>query len=160
MWRSPDIRRVIDENLGYVGGGLACLVGGIHLFHPQRGFPRFITILSTGDLSLFLYDPRPVVFVLSAIAIWLGITLAMWEIARKPVYVVGMLLMATYFLGYFAWHLSGHGGFLPIREPHYHGLNPVEAVVSHLYSYPIAAISKIAESALFGVLVILYGREE
>lgn len=159
MVQSQRIGRVIDEHLGYVGAILACLVGGIHLFHLQRGFPRLVVLLSIGDLSLLVNDPRPAVFVLSAIGIWLGITIVMWDTARKPVYVLGMLLIATYFFGYFAWHLTGHGGFLPSRDPHYHGLHPVEAVVSHLAAYPVAALSKISEAALFVVLVILYRRE-
>lgn len=149
----------MDENLGYVGAGLAYLVAGIHLFHPKRGFPRLITLLPTGDASLFVYDPRPLAFVLSALAVLLGIKLVILDIERKRVYALGMSLMATYFVGYFAWHLSGHGGFLPVREPLYHGLHPVEAVISHLVDYPMAALSKLAEAALFVVLVILHRRE-
>lgn len=154
-----EIGRWTDENLGYVGAGLACLVAVIHLFHPQRGFPRLVTIIVTGDPSLLVTDPRPVAFVLSALAILLGVNLAMWNVERKRIYVLGMVLMATYLVGYFAWHLSGHGGFLPGREPLYHGLHPIEAVFSHLVNNPLAALSKLAEAALFVVLAVLHRRE-
>ncbi len=81
------------------------------------------------------------------------------DIDRKRIYVLGMVLMTAYFVGYFAWHLSGHGGFLPGREPLYHGLHPVEAVVAHLVDNPLVALAKLAEAALFAVLAVLYRQE-
>lgn len=151
--------RWIDGNLGYIGAALAYLVAAIHIFHPKRGFLRLVTLVTTGNTSLLVVDPRPLAFVLSGLAILLGIKLVIMNIARKRVYALGMVLVATYFVGYFVWHLSGHGGFLPVREPVYHGLHPVEAVVSHLVNYPLAALSKLTEAALFTTLVILYQRE-
>jgi hypothetical protein len=70
-----------------------------------------------------------------------------------------MVLMATYFVGYFAWHLTGHGGFLPAREPHYHGLHPIEAVIRHMQEDMWARVSKLVEALLFGVLAFLYYSE-
>ena len=67
--------------------------------------------------------------------------------------------MLAYIVGYFAWHLSGHGGFLPSREPLYHGMTPLEALVSHL-SYDFRAlISKLTELTLLAILIVLYRRE-
>ncbi|WP_256392010.1 hypothetical protein [Natronoarchaeum rubrum] len=152
-------RHLVDENLGVIGAALAYLVAGIHLFHPQYGFSRFVGLLATGNLSLLSYDPRPLAFVLSAFAILLGIKLVLLDFGRKPVYALGMVLVGTYFVGYFAWHLTGHGGFLPGRAPLYHGMHPAEAVVSHLANYPLAAAAKFAEAALVGVLAVLYRRE-
>ena len=149
----------MSENLGYVGAVLAFFVASIHLFHPDRGFLRLVTLVTTGNASLLVTDPRPVAFVLSGLAILLGINLVVANIARKRVFALGMVLVATYFVGYFAWHLSGHGGFLPGREPLYHGLTPVKAVISHLVNDPLAALSKLAEVALFIVLIVLYRRE-
>lgn len=151
--------RWIDENIGYIGAVLAYLVAGIHLFHPKRGLLRLLVLATTGNLPLLISDPRPIAFVLSAFAILLGIKLVIWDVARKRIYALGMVLVATYFVGYFAWHLSGHGGFLPVREPLYHGLHPIEAVISHLVNYPLAAFSKIVEAALFIVLAVLYRKE-
>lgn len=151
--------RVSETYLRYIGAALTYLVAGIHLFHPQRGFPRLVTVLGTGDLSLLLYDPRPVLFVLSGFALITGVKLVILGLPRRPIYALGISLMLTYLVGYFAWHLTGHGGFLPGREPLYHGLHPVEAVIAHLAEYPLARVAKLAELALLLVLVALYRRE-
>lgn len=152
--------RSTGGNLGYVGAALAYLVAGVHLFYPERGFPRLVTLLGTGDPSLLVYDPRPLLFVLSGIGVLLGVKLVILGVERERIYLLGMALMVAYFVGYFAWHLSGHGGFLPGREPLYHGLHPVEAVVAHLVGNPVVAIAKLAEAALFAVLAVLYRREQ
>lgn len=67
--------------------------------------------------------------------------------------------MATYFEGYFAWHLTGHGGFLPGRDPLYHGLHPVEAMFAHLQEYKWPRVTKLSEAILIGLLTVLYYRE-
>lgn len=150
---------LVGDNLGYVGAGLAYLVAGIHLFHPKRGFPRLVLLATTDNLSLLAYDPRPAAFVLSGLAVLLGVKLVLLDVELERVYALGMAMVALYFVGYFAWHLSGHGGFLPGREPLYHGLHPVDAVLAHLADYPLARLSKVAEGTLFAVLVVLYRRE-
>ncbi|MEF8859897.1 MAG: hypothetical protein V5A38_13400 [Halolamina sp.] len=159
MDSSQPVRRWATSNLGSLGFVLALLVALIHLFHPQRGLFRLVLLVRSGNASLLVTDPRPVAFVLSAIAILLGIQLVVADVARKRVYLLGMALMATYFVGYFTWHLSGHGGFLPGRKPLYHGLHPLEAVVSHLVDSSLAAVAKLAEATLFIVLSALYRRE-
>ena len=148
-----------DRQLRLVGAALAYIVAGIHLFHPRRGFPRLVTLAATDNLDLLVGDPRPLLFVLSGFAIIIGVLLVLWDFPEKPIYVLGSLLLLTYIVGYFAWHLSGHGGFLPGREPIYHGLSPIEAVIAHLQDYPIARWSKLAEFLLLVVLVLLYRRE-
>lgn len=147
------------QNIGYIGATLAFLVAAVHLFHPQRGFFRLVLLVSTGNASLLGTDPRPIAFVLSAVAILVGIQLVILDIQRERVYLLGLALTATLFFGYFAWHFSGHGGFLPGRKPLYHGLGPVEAVVTHLGTAPLAALSKLAEALLFIVLGLRYQRE-
>lgn len=148
-----------NSQLRLIGAALAFVVAGIHMFHPRRGFPRLIVLAATDNLNLLAGDPRPLLFVLSALAIVVGVLLVLWDFPEKPIYVLGIILMLTYIVGYFAWHLSGHGGFLPGREPLYHGLSPIEAVIAHLREYPIARWSKIAESLLLVVLMVLYRRE-
>ena len=71
----------------------------------------------------------------------------------------GIILMTTYIVGYFMWHLTGHGGFLPGREPLYHGLQPHVAVITHLIGDPWAAAAVISEALLTGILVALYRRK-
>lgn len=152
-------RRLTDGQFRYIGAALAFIVATIHLFHPERGYPRLLLLFTTDNLSLLYSDPRPILFVLSGLAIITGILLVLWGFPAKPVYATGIALVITYIVGYFAWHLSGHGGVLPGREPIYHGQSPVGAVISHLRNYPIARWSKIAEILLLAVLVVLYRRE-
>lgn len=156
QWRT---RARYPDLLGYFAAGLAYLVAGVHLFHPQHGFVRLVTVIMSGNLSLLIYDPRPIAFVLSAVAILLGIKVAIIGTNRTLLSLAGMGLMATYVIGYFAWHLSGHGGFLPVRKPLYHGLHPVTAVISHLITDQLAALAKVAEALLFAVLAVLHRHE-
>ncbi len=152
--------RPTDQQFRYIAAGLAYLVAALHLFHPKRGFPRLALILTLDQpLDHILYDPRPAAFVLSGLAIIIGVKLVLLGFSRKPIYALGMALIATYFVGYFVWHLTGHGGILPGREPLYHGLHPVASVISHLQEYPIARASKIAEAMLFAILAFLYYNE-
>ena len=149
-----------DHYLRYLAAGLTYLVAALHIFHPQRGFPRLATILTLDDpLRHLLYDPRPLLFVISGIALVIGIKLVLLGFPRKPIYLLGMLLVATYFVGYFTWHLTGHGGLLPSRKPLYHGLHPIAAVIAHLNEYAWARWTKVAEAVLFATLAVLYSRE-
>ena len=145
-----------DHYLRYLAAGLTYLVAALHIFHPQRGFPRLVTLLTLDDpLRHLLYDPRPLLFVVSGVALIIGIKLVLLGFPRKPIYLLGMPLVATYFVGYFAWHLTGHGGFLPSRKPVYHGLHPIEAVIVHLSEYAWARWTKAAEAVLFATLAVL-----
>ncbi len=143
--------------LEYLAAALAYLVAAVHLFHPIHGFERLVMFL-TIDPQLLMFDPRPLAFVLSGVAILTAVPAVSWGYPGERAYLAGIALMATYLVGYFGWHLSGHGGFLPGREPLYHGLAPHEAVVAHLTGDPWAAVAVVAELALAGVLVVLYRR--
>lgn len=159
MALSVTARQWLDEHLGYVGAALAYIVAGIHLFHPKLGFPRLVLLLATGNAQLLVTDPRPLVFTVTALAIVAGITLAIFDADRAWMYPLGMTVVAAYFVGYFAWHLSGHGGFLPGRQPLHHGVNVVDAIISHVNVSLTAAVSKVAELALLVVLGVLYRRK-
>lgn len=150
---------LLGRNLGVVAGGLTYLVAVIHLFHPDRGLPRLAILSATDNLGLLATDPRPVAFVVAGTLLLLGPQAAMLNVRRRAFYLAGMAIAATFFVGYFVWHLTGHGGFIPGRPPNYHGLNPIVAVVDHLVTYPVAALSKAAEAALFAALFVLYRRE-
>lgn len=143
--------------LHYAAAALAYLVAGLHLFHPTHGFGRFVLLAAT-DPGLLLATPRPAAFVLSGLAIVLAVPAVALGAPRRPVYALGILLMLTYVVGYFAWHFSGHGGFLPGREPLYHGLSPLENVAVHLTGDPWAATAIVAETALLTALAALYRR--
>lgn len=149
----------LEKNLGLLGVVLAYLVAGFHLTHPKLGLPRLVLLYNTDSLYLLANHPRPLVFVVSGLAIVVGVALAGMDYQRRLVYGLGILLMGTYIIGYVAWHLSGHGGFLPGRKPLYHGLTPLEALVAHITTDTWAALAKLSELALLGVLAVLYRRE-
>lgn len=149
-WREA----VTVERLRYAAAGLAFVVAALHLFHPDLGFFRLIRIFAT-DPALLASEPRPLAFVLSAFAILAGVNAAVLGAPRRPLYVAGMIMMATYAIGYVAWHYYGHGGFLPAREPHYHDAAPLELVVSHLMDDTWAAASMTVELVLFALLAVL-----
>lgn len=150
--------RPSNRQLRYLAGMLAYVVAALHLLHPDLGLPRLVLIFEAG-VRLLQYDPRPLAFVLSGLILVLGVNLGLVGYPRERLYLFGMALVGTYFLGYFAWHLTGHGGFLPTRKPLYHGLTPIEAVLAHLQTDPWAAAAKLCEAALFATLAVLYGRE-
>jgi hypothetical protein len=140
--------------LRYVGAGLAFLVASIHAFNPTLGFPRLVQHALLGAL----YDPRPLVFTLSGIAIFAGILLVFNGIARRRIYLLGMAMMVTYLGGYVVWHtLLDHGAFWPyIASQGHTDLGLVESVVLHLQQKPIELVSKTAELLLLIVLAVLY----
>lgn len=147
-----------DRQLRYAAAALTYLVAGVHLFHPTHGFARLVLVLSA-DPALLLADPRPAAFVLSGVALLLGAPAVAVGAPERPLYALGLAIVTSYLVGYFAWHLSGHGGFLPGREPLYHGLTPGEAVVSHLSGDPWAAVAVVAELLLAAALVLLLSRD-
>lgn len=147
-----------EQHLRYVAAALAYVVAGLHLFHPELGVAKLVARLSAGP-ELLVYDPRPVAFVLSGAAILVGVTAAAFGVSRKPLYALGTILMVIYIVGYFAWHLTGHGGFLPGRAPLYHGIQPHETVITHLSGDLWGAAAIVSETFLIGVLALLYRRE-
>lgn len=144
--------------LSYLGAVLTAIVAGLHLLHPNHGIGRLLTLLVV-DPTLLVFDPRPLAFVVSGVGLLVGLALSRNATNRDPYYVAGILLATVYVVGYFAWHFTGHGGFLPGREPLLHGLSPLENVIVHLTGSPWAAIAKSTELAMIVVLGALYRRD-
>lgn len=136
---------------------LATVVGVAHLFYPELGFFTFAARVTT-DPGLLVADPRPALFVLSGLGTVVGVLLARDALDRRPYYAAGLAVFVGYVVGYFAWHLAGHGGFLPGREPLRHGLSPVETVLTHLGSDPFAAALLALEAIVIVLLVVLLDR--
>lgn len=138
---------------------LAVIVAGLHLFHPDFGIFALMTYVSIQSLP----DPRPLAFVLSAVAILLGISLvADGALDPKPAYLGGMALMLVYIAGYFVWHMFGHGGWWPWGTGlggHSHTFLEILIGEGHLRADLLALASKIAELALLVVLGLLYAEE-
>lgn len=111
-----------------------------------------------------LIDPRPAAFVLSGVAIIIGINVAALGLARRRIYVAGIVLMATYLIGYFTWHVFGHGAWWPLgpeRQWVSHSFLGILLDSHHLHprNDPVSLISKAAELTLLVVLTLLYFRE-
>lgn len=151
----PESQR-LDESLRYVAGGLAFAVAGIHLLHPNLGIQPLTVYLRVGSMN----DPRPLAFVLSAFVIIAGVYAVMLGVPRKPIYLLGMLLMVTYISGYVAWHtVLEHGGFWPQVAGFTGARSPLHEVLHHLRHDVIDLASILLELALLAVLAILYHRE-
>lgn len=154
--RGPDAES--SGALTDIAAALVVVVAGLHLLHPGHGLLELFARLN-GNPAVLVYDPRPVAFVLSGTALLVGLSLSRNAPNRRPYYLAGIVLTLTYVVGYFAWHFTGHGGFLPGREPLLHGLSPVENVVVHVTGDVWAAAAKATETALMVVLAVLYRRE-
>jgi hypothetical protein len=149
--------RLSTRQLELLAVGLAVVVALVHMFHPDRGVAR-LTLLFSADPGLLLAQPRPLAFVVSSFLLLVGASAIALGVSSRGLYVAGMALMVTYVVGYFAWHFSGHGGFLPGREPLHHGLPPHEAVVSHLSGSALASTAVVAEVFLLLVCASLFWR--
>ncbi len=137
----------------YVGGVLALIVAGIHVFHPRLGYPRLVEHLLAGTL----FDPRPLVFTVSGLAIVVGVLLVFNGIVKRPIYLGGIVLMLTYLLGYVAWHtVLDHGGFWPHIEAHGHDTGLFQTMMNHLQADILDLVSKVSEFLLLILLVYLY----
>ncbi len=154
---TTDAATTLDTHGPRVTGLLALVVGIAHLFYPELGFFTFAARV-TVDPGLLVADPRPALFVVSGLGTVVGVLLARDAPDRRPYYLVGLAVFLGYVVGYFAWHLAGHGGFLPGREPLHHGLSPVENVLTHLGSDPFAAALLAVEAVVIVLLVVLLDR--
>jgi hypothetical protein len=149
--------RLTTRQLELLAVGLAVVVALVHMFHPDRGVAR-LTLLLSADPGLLLAQPRPITFVVSSFLLLVGATALALGVSSRGLYAAGIALMGSYVLGYFAWHFSGHGGFLPGREPLHHGLAAHEAVISHLSGSAFASTAIVAEILLLLVCVALFWR--
>lgn len=145
---------VTRRRLRLVVGSLSVLVALVHLAHPTLGLRGMYIYVLAGTP---LIDPRPLAFTISGIVVLAGVFLVVVDrIPRRPAYLAGCLVLATYLLGYVTWHLTGHGGFWPTLEPRVHDGHPVELLLDHLLHDSWELISKLAELAAFVLLGYLY----
>jgi len=160
MYWEPSLEQVRANtvgNLPAITAGIAGFVAWVHLFHPGHGVFQLIEYVQYGTL----YDPRPLAFTVAGLAMFAGIILGYADVARGKLYLLGMGLMATFLLGYVAWHtVLHHGAFWPHIEVHGHSSQgALDSMRAHLSGDTTALSSKIAELALFGLLIVLYRRE-
>lgn len=158
------------------------LVGAVAVVHFAVGSEQLASLVANGLLGEYLTGvvlerPRPLLFVASAVALLGGVLAAArgW-IPRRTAYLLGIAAMATFLVGWVAWHtvldhgfaLSGGDGGV---DSHTHG-GLVDTLASH-YVAPLAAtvgaataeggsartllgvVSKTLELLALGVLLVL-----
>ena len=142
------------SGLRYAAGALALAVAAIHVYW---GFPRLVLYLQVGRAP----DPRPFLFVGSAVLIFLGIARVLDGRNERAIYLAGIALMATYIVGYGLWHTGlEHGGFWPWGpEPISHSEPAWQVLIDHMRADQLGVVSKLLEATLAGVLTVLYRRD-
>jgi len=124
------------------------------LVHFGLGTVEWLRWLSAG--FLVPQDARWPLFVLSGVAIFVGMVLAWRADNRRPFYLVGIVVMVGYVLAYFGWHLGGHRTLL-VAGPA--AGNPesisVQWLVDHLFAGPAEFLSIVVETlAAIGLAVL------
>lgn len=104
-------------------------------------------------------DARWPVFVLSGLAILVGMALARSAENRRPFYLAGIAVMLGYVLAYFGWHLGGHR-LLLIAGP---GAG-TEAIsfqwfLDHLFAGPVEFLAILVETLAALGLAVLFVTE-
>jgi hypothetical protein len=135
------------DRLELAGVQLAVLAAALHLLW---GVPRGLVYLRVGRYP----DPRPFLFVASALAVAAA---AVWLARggpRRPLLAGLATMMVVYLLGYAWWHLGSHGGGLfPALTPLQHDANPVVLFVDHLRHDPFVLVTVVAEVGALGALL-------
>ena len=139
------------SGLRYAAGSLALAVAAIHVYW---GFPRLVLYLQAGRAP----DPRPFLFVGSAVLIFLGIARVLDGRNERAIYLAGIALMGTYIIGYGLWHTGlEHGGFWPWGpEPISHNEPAWQVLLDHMRADELGVVSKLLEATLAAVLALLY----
>lgn len=138
-----------------VAAHLAVIVAVVHL---SMGLYNWFRWASAG--FLLPRDVRWPLFVISGLALFAGLLLAAQRRYRRPLYVGGILLMAAYVVGYFAWHATGHRPLLLFGEGAGHTGPLVPFLLDHLFAGPIEFLAIASETALAVVLGYLLVTED
>lgn len=101
-------------------------------------------------------DVRWPAFVISGVAIFVGLYYASHRTERRPFYVAGIVAMAGYVLGYFGWHLTGHRPLFFVGEGAGTESVSVAWVLDHLFAGPVEFASIFVEvSAVVALAALL-----
>jgi hypothetical protein len=128
--RTRDVLRLVGVQLAVVSAAV----------HVWWGFPRLLVYAQAGTFP----DPRPVLFLVSAAAILAGVVALVAGVRERPLYAAGIAVLSAYSLGYVAWHLGDHGGFLPGLTGATHTEPVLPVLVAHLAD-PADAVSMAAQ---------------
>lgn len=126
---------------------LVVLVAVIHL---ALGVSNWLTYLRAG--ILVPPDLRWPLFVVSGVALVGGLVAAIAGAERRPLYVGGIVLMAVYVVGYFAWHASGHRPLFFVGPGTQHHGSTLAYLAAHAVAGPVETLALTSETALAGLL--------
>ena len=116
--------------------------------HLIEGLPRLFVYLPIGSFA----DPRPYLFVPSALLL-VGLSTMIVRGARhRRLYSLTAGILLAYTAGYAWWHLTDHGGLVPSHEV----TNPVAEVLAHLASDPLALVAFAAQTVGAACLLALF----
>ena len=113
--------------------------------HLLEGLPKLLVYLPI----LSFADPRPYLFVPSALLLVGLATVIVRGAHHRRLYSLSAGVLLAYLVGYVWWHLTDHGGLVPSHEV----TNPVGEIVGHLATDPIAFVAFAAE--IVGVVAFL-----
>jgi len=125
------------------------------LIHVAVGAVNWIRWLSAG--FLLPQDARWPVFVLSGLAVIVGIYAASRAENRRPYYLAGVVVMLGYVVAYFGWHLGGHRLFL-VAGPAAGNAETitVQWFLDHLFAGAVEFVSILVETVAAVALAVLY----
>ncbi|WP_435126271.1 hypothetical protein [Halobaculum sp. D14] len=128
--------------LRIIGVQAAAVAAAVHLFVGLPKLAVYLPLLSAAD-------PRPYLFVPSAVLLLVLAAVVVRGAHHRRLYALTAGVLGTYLVGYCWWHLTGHGGLYSG-----HGVgNPVTIVAGHLATDALALVSFAAE--LVGVAAFL-----
>lgn len=139
-----------DDHLSWLRLAAANLALIVALLHLGLGVVNWLRYLAGG--LLVPTDIRWPLFVLSGIAMLVGLALAREPRYRTPLYTGGMLLMGVYVVGYFGWHVGGHRRLILFGPTTHHDVPLGAFLLDHLFAGVIEFVAIITEVALFIVL--------
>lgn len=133
-----------------LGANLALIVALLHL---GLGIVNWLRYLSGG--FLIPTDIRWPLFVISGIALLVGLFLSARDRWRRPMYIAGMGLMVVYVVGYFGWHLGGHRRLIVFGPSTPHEVSLLPFLIDHLFAGAVEFVAIVSEVSLFVVLAYL-----
>ncbi|PSQ04561.1 hypothetical protein BRC97_11305 [Halobacteriales archaeon QS_6_71_20] len=131
--------------LRVVGVQAALVSAAIHLI---EGVPDLLVYLPL----LSVRDPRPYLFVPSALLLVALATLIVRGSRHRRLYSLTAGVLLAYTAGYAWWHLTDHGGLVPSHEVS----DPVGEVAGHLATDPVALVAFVAQAVGAACLLALF----
>ncbi|GAA0214532.1 hypothetical protein [Halobaculum roseum] len=131
--------------LRVLGVQAALVSAAIHLI---EGVPDLLVYLPL----LSFRDPRPYLFVPSALLL-VGVAAVIVRGSHdRRLYSLTVGVLLTYSAGYAWWHLTDHGGLVPRHDV----TDPVGEILAHLATDPVALVSFAAQAVGAAAFLALF----